>query len=216
MLDSIDKEHLKRALYYAPYGVSVVDKEGYWKWVNHRLCDLLGYTSSELTSGMTWQDLTPDAKEREHDQKMVDKVLSGDIPSYTMLKTYRTKSKREILCKLTAVENKEGDLPTGDFLFFWSYIEPAVEIDSEYLKPSPRNPNKVIPDSGKVVSDFFMEHWVKILGGLIVAGWLGLTTVFMLGKAYEKFVSSKKPTVIQIAPEFFEKYGRTNEANYKK
>ncbi len=70
----------------APIGMAHVDTDGSWLRVNHKLCDILGYTPEEL-KGMRFQDLThPDDVEK--DMENVERLLAAQKGEYSMRKRY--------------------------------------------------------------------------------------------------------------------------------
>lgn len=203
VISRVDRKHLEYCVKQCPIGIAIVDKDGRWMWVNQMICNKLGYAESEMVNGMTWMDITPDPQERLTDYNEVQKVLSGDLSSYSMVKSYRTKYGRELRCVLTVVPNHDED---DKFVFFWSFLDELRDIDDYYLKPSPNDPAKYAPDSIKILSDLLKENWIKIIAGLIVAGWIVLSGVFMLGKMYEKVTGKPSTPVIQITPDLLEQY----------
>lgn len=202
MIREVDRVHLENCIKHCPIGIAIVDRDGKWLWVNQEVCSKLGYTEGEMINGMTWMDITPDPNERRADAAEVSDLLSGRKDEYSMVKSYRTKYGRELRCVVTVIPNSDGD---DNFLFFWSFIDEIRDIDEFYLRPSPRDATKLAPDAAKIIHELMKEHWVKLLGGLIIAGWLVLTGVFMLGKVYEKFTGTSKASVIQITPELLKK-----------
>jgi len=73
----------------APIGIAHVSPSGHWLMVNRHLCDMLGYTEPELTR-KTFQDLTY-APDLAQDLRHVERMLNGEISSYSMEKRYLRK-----------------------------------------------------------------------------------------------------------------------------
>lgn len=71
-----------------PIGYAIVAYEGQWLSVNAEVERITGYTSSELTSGKTWMDITV-RESLEIDSDLVRKVKSGEIAYYSLEKEYR-------------------------------------------------------------------------------------------------------------------------------
>ncbi|WP_171183642.1 PAS domain S-box protein [Alienimonas chondri] len=80
-------------------GVAHVGLDGSWLEVNRRLCEIVGYPEDELRA-LTFQDIThPD--DLSNDLELFGRLLSGEIPSYTMRKRYFHKSGEVIWIQLT-------------------------------------------------------------------------------------------------------------------
>ncbi|UZP68974.1 diguanylate cyclase [Desulfovibrio mangrovi] len=90
VLDSKDNQYLfENAFTYAAIGMALVALDGKWLKVNDALCNMLGYSESELLC-KTFQDIThPD--DLEEDLAYVHKMISGDIETYQMEKRYFNK-----------------------------------------------------------------------------------------------------------------------------
>jgi formate hydrogenlyase transcriptional activator len=70
----------------AAVGIAHVATDGRWLRVNDRLCDIVGYSREELLE-RTFQDITvPD--DLEADVQNVRRVVTGEIPTYSMEKRY--------------------------------------------------------------------------------------------------------------------------------
>ena len=75
----------------APFGVALVDWDsGKWIRVNPEVERITGYSSHELCSGMTFQDVVSEAW-LDDNRKEVDRVKSGEQSRYTMYLSYRPK-----------------------------------------------------------------------------------------------------------------------------
>ncbi len=103
---------------FAAIGMAIVSLEGKWLQVNKALCDLLGYTDTELKE-TTFQDIThPD--DLEADLGQVERVLRGDIREYQMEKRYFRKDGREVWALLSVSLVRD---PDGKPLQFISQIQ---------------------------------------------------------------------------------------------
>ncbi|EMR12804.1 hypothetical protein MPL1_08417 [Methylophaga lonarensis MPL] len=92
----------------APIGMALVGLHGEWIDVNHALCQILGYSESELLQ-RTFMELThPD--DLGLDLEQVRRLISGEIRHYQMEKRYLTKSGDVIyaLLSVSLVRNSEG------------------------------------------------------------------------------------------------------------
>jgi diguanylate cyclase (GGDEF)-like protein/PAS domain S-box-containing protein len=68
------------ALEYAPIGMALVDPDGRWLHVNRAVCEITGYSDSQLR-GLTSRELThPD--DVDADRRQQAQLLTGDIRSY--------------------------------------------------------------------------------------------------------------------------------------
>ena len=85
-------------------GMALVSLDGAWLKVNPFLCNLLGYSESELLQ-KTFQDIThPD--DLGEDLNNVNKLLSGEINNYSMEKRYLCADKSYTWISLTVALNK--------------------------------------------------------------------------------------------------------------
>jgi PAS domain S-box-containing protein len=83
----------------AAVGVAHVGLEGQWLRVNQKLCDIVGYTESELLD-LTFQDIThPD--DLSTDLEYIRQLLAGEIQTYAMEKRYIRKQGEIVWVNLT-------------------------------------------------------------------------------------------------------------------
>lgn len=67
-------------------GMALVDMDGKWLKVNHRLCSITGYTEEEMRR-LTYQDIThPD--DLPQDEEIIRKSLSGELETFEVIKRY--------------------------------------------------------------------------------------------------------------------------------
>ena len=79
-------------------GRSVNSPQGDWLEVNDTLCAMLGYARQELT-GLTWAELTwPD--DLPDDRAQFERMMAGEIDTYTLEKRYIRKDDTPIWAKL--------------------------------------------------------------------------------------------------------------------
>jgi diguanylate cyclase (GGDEF)-like protein/PAS domain S-box-containing protein len=76
----------RNAFDFAAIGMAIVSLTGQWSQVNQTLCQMLGYSESELKE-LTFQDVTHPA-DLEADLEHVGDLLHGKIRSYQMEKRY--------------------------------------------------------------------------------------------------------------------------------
>ena len=83
----------------AAVGIAHVAPDGRWLHVNQQLCDIVGYTHSEMMQ-LTFQDIThPD--DLDADLSQVQRMLDDEIETYAMEKRYQHKDGRYIWINLT-------------------------------------------------------------------------------------------------------------------
>lgn len=93
---------------YSPIGMTLVSLEGRWLKVNKALCDIVGYSESEMLQ-MDFQTITyPD--DLEADLKYVKQLYDGEITFYQMEKRYIRKDKKItwILLIGSVIRNEKG------------------------------------------------------------------------------------------------------------
>jgi two-component system cell cycle sensor histidine kinase/response regulator CckA len=84
------EERFSKAFEYAPIGMALVSPEGRWLKVNRAICDLVGYSESELLS-RTFQDITHPG-DLEADLDHIRRMLAGEIRFYEIEKRYYHKN----------------------------------------------------------------------------------------------------------------------------
>jgi two-component system, sensor histidine kinase and response regulator len=102
------EERFRNSMENAAIGMALVAPDGRWLQVNAAVCELLGYTATELLA-RTFQDVTfPDDLESDLDQ--VRRVLAGEIRKYEMEKRYVCKDGRVVwaLLNVTLVRDRAG------------------------------------------------------------------------------------------------------------
>jgi len=116
------------AFFESGIGMAIVGLAGHWLEVNKRLCELVGYTESELTNGMRWQDIThPD--DISPDTELVGQLVAGKIRHYELHKRYIHKngSVIPIILNVSLVKDE------GESLYFISQIRPVEECPTEVV-----------------------------------------------------------------------------------
>lgn len=90
-----ETERRNRALFEnAPVGIAHNAMDGRFEYVNQAFCDLVGYTADELCK-LTWQHIThPD--DIESDRVLGGRVISGELPYYTVEKRYMCKDGKSV------------------------------------------------------------------------------------------------------------------------
>ncbi|KEA50554.1 diguanylate cyclase [Mangrovibacter sp. MFB070] len=90
----------RNAMEHSAIGMALVGVDGRWLQVNKALCKFLGYTHDQLRN-LTFQQITF-PEDLHTDLQYMDKLLSGEINSYSMEKRYYN-SKGNIVWALLAV-----------------------------------------------------------------------------------------------------------------
>lgn len=114
---------------------------------------MLKYSEAELLL-MTWRDITPDRNEVNRDSENMRAVIRGDIPYYDFWKTVRAKDGTDIPVHLRAVGNHDEE---GNFLFFWSFYKPEVQLDHTVFMKNSKT-GKDVPDPLKIAWTWAREN----------------------------------------------------------
>ncbi|WP_297324986.1 PAS domain S-box protein [Nitrosomonas sp.] len=122
----------------AATGIAIVSPEGRWLRVNHKLCQIVGYRRDELM-GLAFQDIThPD--DLDTDLNYVQRVLAGEITTFSMEKRYIRKNSSVIWINLTASLVRKLDNTPDYFITIVEDIQARKEIEAN-LKEAKRIAN---------------------------------------------------------------------------
>ncbi len=113
-----NEQEFSAAFEYASIGIGLVGKNGEWLRVNKSLCEMLGYSSSDLML-CTFQDITHE-DDVEKDLAFLKQLVNDEIPSYQMVKRYYTKTGEIIWINLSVSKVLNAD---GSLKHFISQIE---------------------------------------------------------------------------------------------
>ncbi|QDT17749.1 PAS domain S-box protein [Alienimonas californiensis] len=103
-------------------GVAHVGLDGTWLRVNRRLCEIVDYPEEELRT-LTFQDLThPD--DLVNDLELFGRLLSGEIPSYSLRKRYLRKPGGAVWIQLTVALQRDA---AGEAEYAISVVEDISE-----------------------------------------------------------------------------------------
>jgi PAS domain S-box-containing protein len=124
-----DSEERFRATFeQAPVGIALVDRDGRWLHVNHRLCEILGYTRKELLA-RNFQEITYLA-DLPVDLEQMEQTLRGEIHSYAMEKRYFRKGGALVWCHLTVSLVRAADQTPKYFISIIEDISARKEAES--------------------------------------------------------------------------------------
>lgn len=100
------EKRFRSAFEQAAVGMAHVGLDGRWLMVNRKVCDILGYDASELTGGMTFQDVThPD--DLAEDLDSYARQQQGAYSVYSMEKRYVRKD-GAMWCGSTSLPRSSG------------------------------------------------------------------------------------------------------------
>lgn len=105
-----NEETLHKIQENAPIGMAIVSLEGKWLEVNQSICDIVGYSRTELQK-LTFQEITL-PEDLDKDLAYVDQLLANKIKSYQMEKRYYHKNGQPVWVLLTVtLMRDEGGKP---------------------------------------------------------------------------------------------------------
>jgi diguanylate cyclase (GGDEF)-like protein/PAS domain S-box-containing protein len=102
----------------AAVGIAHIGIDGSWLNVNHRCCEIVGYSRDELLK-LTFVQLTHPA-DLHTDRTLIHELLRGERSSYSVEKRYYTKGKRVVWANLTVSLVRKSD---GSPDYFIAVIE---------------------------------------------------------------------------------------------
>lgn len=104
---SESETRFRHAMEYSAIGMALVSPQGSWLQVNYSLCQTLGYPEEELRR-LTFQQIThPD--DLSNDLQQLNKLLSGEIYTYTLEKRYFRKDGEIVWTRLTVSLVRDTD-----------------------------------------------------------------------------------------------------------
>ena len=178
--DISERKHIERALQEseerfrltideAPIGMALVALDGHFVRVNRVLCEIIGYSSDELT-GLTFQAIThPD--DLDADLALAGQLARGDIPRYQLEKRYIRKDNTIVNILLTRSILRGRD---GAPLYYIAQIEDitARKRAEEALQRSEREFRELAESMPQIVwatgadglNIYFNQQWVEYTG----------------------------------------------------
>ncbi|MBD2201973.1 PAS domain S-box protein [Calothrix sp. FACHB-1219] len=104
------EERFRATFNQAAVGIAHVALDGRWLRVNQKLCDIVGYSHTELLQ-KTFQEITY-PEDLENDLAYAQKLLAGEIQTYSMEKRYLRKDGSLVWIYLTAsLVRQPGGIP---------------------------------------------------------------------------------------------------------
>lgn len=112
----------------AAVGIALVSPDGRWLQVNQKLCDIVGYSQKELL-GELFQAISYPA-DLQLDLNLSQRVLAGDIPSYSMEKRYVHKAGHLIWVNITVALVRKPDFSPDYFISVIEDIEGRKQTEA--------------------------------------------------------------------------------------
>ncbi len=116
------EERLRATFEQAAVGIAHIGLDDRWLRVNRKLCDIVGYRPDELLA-LTFQDITHPG-DLEADLAQVQRLLAGEIETYSMEKRYFRKDRSLVWINLTVSLVRT---PQGQPKHFISVVEDISE-----------------------------------------------------------------------------------------
>ncbi|SFU05008.1 PAS domain S-box-containing protein/diguanylate cyclase (GGDEF) domain-containing protein [Kosakonia arachidis] len=117
------EERFRNAMEYSAIGMALVGTEGQWLQANKALCQFLGYNQEELRQ-MTFQQLTC-PEDLNSDLEQLEKLVRGDISTYSMEKRYYTRSGELVWALIAVSVVRHTD---GTPLYFIAQVEDINDL----------------------------------------------------------------------------------------
>lgn len=122
------EERLRATIEQAAVGIAHVHPDGRWVSVNQKLCDIVGYTKSELEQ-LSFQGIThPD--DLDDDLTYVARLLKDEIKMYSMHKRYIRKDGTFVWANLTVSLVRGND---GEPKYFIAVVEDITDVKQAEL-----------------------------------------------------------------------------------
>ncbi len=126
------EQQFSSAFEHAPIGIGLLSPEGRWLKVNSAVCNMLGYTASELLE-MTFQQIAP-PEDVDMDLENIHRLLDGTIAIYEREKRYIHKDGRHVWALLSvAIAKDEAGCP----IHFIAHIQDITDrkvLEQQFLR----------------------------------------------------------------------------------
>jgi PAS domain S-box-containing protein len=120
----------------AAAGIALLTPDGRWLRVNHKLCEIVGYSQDDLRA-LTFQDIThPD--DLAVDLDYVSRMLAGEIQSYRMEKRYLRKDGSAIWINLTVALIRKPDSTPDYFVAVIEDIQARKQAEESLCESAQR------------------------------------------------------------------------------
>jgi diguanylate cyclase (GGDEF)-like protein/PAS domain S-box-containing protein len=116
------EERFRSAFDYAPIGMALVDLDGHWLRVNPMLCEITGYTESELLACTFYEITHPDDLEKNLAE--VQRVIGGERRAMRIEKRYLRPNGDTVWVRISSSLVRDAD---GKPLHFVSQIENVTD-----------------------------------------------------------------------------------------
>jgi PAS domain S-box-containing protein len=156
--------------------------------VNRYLCELWGFTEGELQS-TTFDKITVPT-DAEVDIAEMQRLLSGEISSYTMTKSYFTKAGQVRTMDLHVIPIKNE---AGVIVLLFSQVNLPLDRNGNYV-PAISQTTTIRPAKQASLKNWLYDHGWKI-GGLIIAI---LGYVYAAGQADGRELADKERLIEQV------------------
>ncbi|MCS3847285.1 PAS domain S-box-containing protein [Xanthomonas campestris] len=161
----------------APQGMAIVSLEGRWSEINSALCNLLGYSRTQLL-GMTFQDVThPD--DLDVDLALLGELLDGKRNSYTLSKRYVSRQGAVLWTLLSVSLVRDSD---GAPVHFVSQVLDVTEqhVAAERLAESEARLRAISDATPTLVSQFDAAQRC-LFANEAHRSWLGVDPASLVG-----------------------------------
>lgn len=186
----------------AAIGMAFINKNGRWIKVNTRLCEMLGYTESELTQ-KSFQEIThPD--DLEIDLRLLKELIQGKRGYYHMEKRYFSKD-NQMVYVILGVSAVRGD--NNEILYFISQI---IDITAQ------KKAEQQLADNNTKMQSLF-EASTQV--ALIETDVNGLIRTFnkgaenLLGYTKEEMITLETPIILHLQSEIDQRSKEILEEN---
>ena len=159
-------------------GIAILGLDYRWVAVNGKLSEIVGYTEDELAK-LTFLDITH-PEDIEADVSYAEKLVRGEIPSYTMEKRYIRKNGETIWINLTGsiIQDEQGKP-----LYFLSMIEDITgrRHSEDAMRESEERYRSLVENVGVGISLIDSDHNV-VMANTTLGKWQHKPTAEFSGK----------------------------------
>jgi diguanylate cyclase (GGDEF)-like protein/PAS domain S-box-containing protein len=128
----------RTAFDHAPIGMALVDLEGRCVEVNHKLCEILGYTETELI-GKSLRELTH-PEDTASDAEMMRRVVAGKLRDYTLEHRYAHARGDTVWGRLSVAVVRDEDGAPVHFIAQLEDVSDRKEVEDRLLRQALHDP----------------------------------------------------------------------------